>query len=81
MKTQIIQIGNSQGLRIPKVMLEDSGIAGEVDLEVCEEGLLVRRSNKPRKNWEEAFKAMAENEDDELVDREIPSGFEKEWRW
>ena len=33
MKTQIIQIGNSQGIRIPKVLLEESGISGEVDLE------------------------------------------------
>jgi antitoxin MazE len=81
MKTQIIQIGNSQGIRIPKVLLEDSGLAGEVELEVCEEGLLIRRSNNARKNWEEIFQSMAENEDDELVDREIPTGFEKEWRW
>jgi antitoxin MazE len=81
MKTQIIQIGNSQGIRIPKVLLEDSRLAGEVELEVCEEGLLVRRSNKARKNWEEIFRSMAENEDDELVDREVPTGFEKEWRW
>lgn len=79
MKTQIIQIGNSQGLRIPKVLLEDSGLSGEVELEVCEEGLLIRRSNKARKNWDDIFRT--ENEDDELLDREIPTGFEKEWRW
>lgn len=79
MKTQIIAIGNSQGIRIPKVLLEDSGISGEVELEVCEEGLLIRRSNKARKGWEDIFRA--ENEDDELLDREIPTGFEKEWRW
>jgi len=79
MKTQIIQIGNSQGIRIPKVLLEDSGLAGEVELEVCEDGLLIRRSNKARKDWDEIF--QTENEDDELLDREIPTGFEKEWRW
>jgi len=82
MKTQIIQIGNSQGIRIPKVLLEDSGLAGEVELEACEEGLLIRRSNIARKNWDAQFQAMAENEDDELLDRELPTGFEeKEWRW
>jgi antitoxin MazE len=79
MKTQIIQIGNSQGLRIPKVLLEDSGISGEVELEVCEDGLLIRRSNKARKGWNDIFRA--ETEDDELLDQEIPNGFEKEWRW
>lgn len=82
MKTQIIQIGNSQGIRIPKVLLEDSGLAGEVELEVAEEGLLIRRSQKARKNWDELFRVMAENEDDEMIDREVPTGFEeKEWRW
>lgn len=82
MKTQIIQIGNSQGIRIPKVLLEDSGVSGEVELEVCQEGLLIRRSDQPRKDWDEKFKAMAENEDDELIDEDIPTGFdEKEWRW
>jgi antitoxin MazE len=82
MKTQIIQIGNSQGLRIPKVLLEDSGLEGEVELEVCEEGLLVRRSKKVRKDWDEMFRTMAENEHDEMLDREVPTDFdEKEWRW
>lgn len=82
MKTQIIQIGNSQGLRIPKVLLEDSGISGEVELEACEDGLLIRRVNKPRKDWDEMFKAMAENEDDDMIGGEVSTGFEeKEWRW
>jgi antitoxin MazE len=82
MKTQIIQIGNSQGIRIPKVLLEDSGLEGEVELEVTEDGLLIRRSNKARKNWDEQFRSMAENEDDEMLDRETATGFdEKEWRW
>jgi antitoxin MazE len=82
MKTQIIQIGNSQGIRIPKVLLEDSGLAGEVELEVTEDGLLIRRSNKARKDWDTQFRVMAENEDDEMLDRELPTGFEaKEWRW
>jgi antitoxin MazE len=34
MKAQIIQIGNSQGVRIPKVMLEEARLAGEVELEI-----------------------------------------------
>ena len=82
MKSQIIQIGNSQGIRIPKVLLEDSGISGEVELEACDDGLLIRRINKPRKGWDNIFKAMSENEDDELLDDVLPTEFEeKEWKW
>ena len=67
MKSQIIQIGNSQGIRIPKVLLEDSRITGEVDLELHADGILIRNAQKPRAGWDGQFKLMAENEDDELV--------------
>ncbi len=34
MLTTIISIGNSKGVRIPKVLLEESGLENEVELEV-----------------------------------------------
>ena len=82
MKTQIIQIGNSQGIRIPKVLLEDSRITGEVDLELHTDGILIRNAQKPRSGWDDAFKAMAENEDDETEAGDTATNFEKkEWQW
>jgi antitoxin MazE len=82
MKTQIIQIGNSQGIRIPKVLLEDSRITGDVDLELHADGILIRNAQRPRAGWDEAFKTMAENEEDELPDGKASTDFEKkEWQW
>ena len=82
MKSQIIQIGNSQGIRIPKVLLEDSRIIGEVDLELHPDGILIRNAQKPRTGWDATFTAMAENEDDEMVGGDSPTNFEKkEWQW
>lgn len=82
MKTQIIQIGNSQGIRIPKVLLEETKMSGEVDLEVCEDGILIRNIQKPRGNWDSIFKSLAENDDDEMPDAASPTAFEKkEWQW
>ena len=82
MKSQIIQIGNSQGIRIPKVLLQDSRITGEVDLELHPDGILIRNAQKPRSGWDKAFKAMAENEDDEMHDDNPSTAFEKkEWQW
>ncbi len=82
MKTQIIQIGNSQGIRIPKVLLEESRLMGEVDLVAHAEGILIRNIQKPRADWNEQFRAMAENEDDELPDAGSSTEFEKkEWQW
>ena len=82
MKSQIIQIGNSQGIRIPKVLLEECGLKGDVDLEIHEEGILIRNIQKPRAGWDEAFRAMAENDDDELIGADTTAGFDrKEWQW
>lgn len=36
MKTKIVPIGNSRGVRIPKPILEASGLTGEVELGVKE---------------------------------------------
>ena len=82
MKTQIIQIGNSQGIRIPKMLLEDSGIKGLVNLELHPDGILIRNAEKPRAGWDEAFRMMAENDDDERAFGEVPTNFErKDWQW
>jgi antitoxin MazE len=82
MKAQIVQIGNSQGIRIPKVLLEESGIRGEVELEICAEGILIRNISKPRSDWDAKFRTLADHDDD-FTASELPSSqFEaKEWQW
>jgi len=82
MKAQIIQIGNSQGIRIPKVLLEETRLAGEVELEVFQGGILIRNVQKPRGNWDAIFKSMADNDDDMPVESNARTEFEKkEWQW
>jgi antitoxin MazE len=82
MKTQIIKIGNSKGIRIPKPLLEQSNLDGEVELEVCSEGLLIKSSEKPRYNWAKAFMEMAEEDEDEMIIEDSATKFEKEdWQW
>lgn len=82
MKTQIIKIGNSKGIRIPKPLLEQSNLKGEVELEVKDEGLLIKSSKKPRHNWDKAFKEMSENDGDEMIIEDSPTAFEEEdWKW
>ncbi|KAA0227182.1 AbrB/MazE/SpoVT family DNA-binding domain-containing protein [candidate division KSB1 bacterium] len=85
MKTRIVQVGNSQGIRIPKVLLEQSGLTDEVELEVKDRQIIIRTAHKPRCDWENRFQAMANNGDDELLDKnELPyqsSWDDKEWSW
>lgn len=82
--TQIVKIGNSQGIRIPKPLLEQVGLNGMVQLEVEADCLILRPIRTPRQGWEAQFQRMAENGDDALVDDNFPSMTkwdETEWEW
>jgi antitoxin MazE len=84
MKTRIIKIGNSQGIRIPKVLLEQSGLGEEVELEVRDAQIVIRPAERPRQGWDEAFRAMAEQADDQLLDEDVTAQTDwdtTEWQW
>jgi len=70
MRTHIIKIGNSQGIRIPKSLLEQSGITADVELEAEKHRIVIRPIRTARYGWESAFKRMAQNGDDILEDGE-----------
>jgi len=83
-RTRIIKIGNSRGIRIPKALLEHAGLSEEVELEAQQNQVVIRAVGKPRQGWEEAFRAMAEHGDDQLVDEDLTgrtSWDEEEWEW
>ena len=66
MKTNIVTIGNSQGVRIPKILLEQSKLTKEVELEVRGETIVILPARKPREGWREMFqKAMEAGEIDD----------------
>lgn len=85
MKTKIIRIGNSQGVRIPKPLIEESGLTGEIEMILRDNEIILRSSEKTRKNWEASFRSMAEQGDDELLDQkeieEDSEWDEEEWTW
>ncbi len=84
MRVRVIKIGNSQGIRIPKPILEQTGIMEDVELEVEKNQIIIRPISKPRAGWENAFKTMAEKGDDELIhetENISHSWDEEEWQW
>lgn len=84
MKTRIVRIGNSKGIRIPKPILEESGLDGEVELEARDGQIIVRTAERPRQGWEAAFRRMAAKGDDALVDPHVPAGTVwdgEQWDW
>ena len=68
LRTRIIKIGNSQGIRIPKILLDQLGLGEEVELAVQEDQLVIRPIRHPRYGWDEQFRMMAEHGDDRLLD-------------
>ena len=82
MKSAIVRIGNSQGVRIPKVMLEEAGITGPVELRAENGRIVVERSGNPREGWAEAFKNADVDHSGELLLGDFPNEFDKdEWTW
>ena len=84
MRANVIKIGDSQGLRMPKTVLEQTGIVDAVEIEVEKNRIVIRPAENIREGWDEAFKAMAENRDDRLLIEEehIEHSWDDEgWEW
>ena len=84
MKVRIVKIGNSQGIRIPKPLIRQTGIKEEVELRVEDSHLIISPADRPRARWPEAFRLMAERGDDALIDGDLAgtSTWDEEgWEW
>ena len=84
MRARIVKIGNSQGLRIPKALLEESGLSGDVDISVHDGRLVIAAAGRARQGWDEAFCQMALHGDDALLDGDVATSeaFEEGvWQW
>lgn len=88
MKSRIVRIGNSKGIRIPKPFLKQTGLADEVEISVEDNRLVIApvepEPAPPRRGWAKAFKEMAASGDDALLDsdRQVPTQWdEEEWEW
>lgn len=84
MKARIVRIGNSKGIRIPKPLIEQTGLCDEVTIEAEGNRLVIRAARQPRAGWAEAFQAMAAAGDDRLLDLDAPTASEwdeREWQW
>lgn len=84
LKTRIVKIGNSQGIRIPKLFLEQTHLGEDVELEIQADHIVIRPAHHARQGWDAAFEAMAEASDDQLLDGDVllPTAWDDdEWTW
>lgn len=81
----LIQIGNSQGIRIPKVLIEEASLDGvELKLEIIEEGLLIKPIKKVRSGWKskvdrELKHNSYDDTDSEWMEAQLSE--DDDWEW
>ena len=68
MKANIVPLGKAQGIRIPKPLLDLTGLSGEVDISAQDDTLIIRPIARPRAGWAACFREMAQREEDVLLD-------------
>jgi len=82
MKTRLVPIGNSRGVRIPKPLLDQVGLEDEVELRVVENGIVIAAARAPRAEWADAAELLHQRGEDGLLDEPMPTRFdETEWEW
>jgi len=83
MKAELVRIGNSRGIRIPKPLIEQCGLGQTVELRVDNNCLVISPGRRPRQGWAEAFRVAGSAEHDELLLQGVePNEFDsKEWQW
>ncbi len=82
-KTRLVRIGNSRGIRIPKVVIEQLGMGTEVELSVHSDRLVVRPLRRARQGWEVKIRAsLAEEGEEPPLEEWPPTAWDlKEWEW
>jgi antitoxin MazE len=82
MKARIVRIGNSRGVRIPKLLLEQAGLPEEVEIRAGRGRIVIEASAKPRAGWAAAAKLIRERREDGLLDEPTSTRFDREeWEW
>jgi len=82
MKVNIVSIGNSKGVRIPKSILKQCNFNNEAELKVENNKIVIKPLKKKiRQGWDKAFKAMHERKEDVLLLDDLLDIEMKNWEW
>jgi antitoxin MazE len=82
LRTPLIKIGNSRGIRIPRLLISQIGFEKEVEITVQPGALVIRPIGRSRQGWEEHFRSMSEHGDDRMFDGLVSTQWdEKDWEW
>jgi antitoxin MazE len=82
MRARLVRIGNSRGIRLPKLLIEQAGLTEEVELLVRERAIIIASPVQPRSGWAAAAERLHQRGDDALLDPPTATRFDQEgWTW
>lgn len=80
MQTNLINIGNSKGVRLPKAVIEQAGLTSDLEIEVAAGAVVIRSARQTRRGWASAAAACHQAGEDQLDDWDATIGdFEGSW--
>ena len=83
--TTLIKIGNSQGVRIPKAIIEQAQLEDtELVFKISDAGLLIQPLQKPRKGWKKEFDKILKTKGADQIDQEWLDATltdNEDWEW
>jgi antitoxin MazE len=81
-KSKLVQIGNSRGVRLPKPIIEQANLGEVIDIQVREGVILISSPRPTRKGWAEAARLGHQRREDGLLDQPMDTQFDQdEWKW
>ena len=80
MRSNLIKIGNSKGIRIASSIIKECELENEVEIKVVNKKLIVEAVKQPRSDWNKSFGCMHQNNEDELLIKDN-NDFDKDWEW
>ncbi len=83
MRTRLIQIGNSKGVRLPQTFIRQYQLQEEIIIEPTGKGLLISSATAARHGWEEQFKNASQGGKEKKDNwNHLSNRFDKEdWTW
>jgi len=83
MRVQLVRIGNSRGIRIPKALIEQYGFGDAVELRVEKDRLVIAPDRTARQGWKDAFAAAGSSARDSSPFEALPPNEfdDAEWTW
>ena len=82
MKASIRKMGNSQGIIIPKSLINQLNFKVSVEMTVVDGTIVLSKPTpKVRDGWDDAAKQLAASGDDDLVWPDFDNQADEEWVW